>query len=398
MAADNQLIIEILTKYMGREDAQQAAKDLQDLSGATEESGQSAMHSMESHRALHMALNKLNEIVPGLGTVTNLAAMGFRGMAGAELTAAEATDVLISSMGPLAILLLSIQAAIEYWHLYEKAAKDAAAAQAEAWKGIEASTKKALDAQLAFNAAISGQDVSPTKKYTEELEKRKAVLQVQAEAQNKVLEVQKKGELAGAKTPEQKKEIETRYADLQERYKAFQDQQKQTAIADVADEIDADLQVRKQVADGIHQQLVEAEKNKDDTTVKSLTEELNNQTTAVKALNTELDTLRGQGATASAVAGAQAQAAARVKVAEVLSPDSGTISSGVSAVVASEHGKIDAAQLQAINDLRESYQIIFGNTDHLVEALKYAHRHGYNQQQEIVLIKQQLAYLTTGSR
>jgi len=187
MAGDNQLIIEILTKYLGKEEAAAAAKDLAGLKEQTGDLSQSLPEGSElwkkykgilsetsdsagvftgKSREMRIVAEQLNHILPGLG-------LAFRGV--------------VTAMGPIAIVALSIQAAVTWWKYYKEGVEAAAKANEESMDKVRKSTHDAVDEISKFKAAMD-QAASAVERDKKALTESLAILDAQIKARKELRE------------------------------------------------------------------------------------------------------------------------------------------------------------------------------------------------------------------
>ena len=177
---------------------------------ATEDASKSAGHSEINHRALHRTLEKLNEVVPGLGTAVTFLSHGLQAESAAAEGAAAANDEVLVSMGELAIVFLTIQAAAQYWELYKESSKAALEEQTKASEKLDEATKKMIESRDKFNEAME-RGIDPAERISKQLDLQTKIVQAQITAERELLKAREETELAGAQTPEQKDAIKKRY-------------------------------------------------------------------------------------------------------------------------------------------------------------------------------------------
>ena len=205
-------------------------------------------------REMREIFSKLNEMIPGLG-------LAMRGLgevsneASAQVAAGEgevaaANKSLLMSTGPLVVVVLALQAAMEYWDLYKEKVASAAEAQATALDKIRKTTKEALDEQAEFNKAMA-EACEPEDKYAASLALTNAAIAAQTKAKQDLLKADEEAELARAKTPEERDAIKKKYGDKEKGLAAGEAQQKIDALARTISEIEADrdsASAQKQIA------------------------------------------------------------------------------------------------------------------------------------------------------
>jgi len=235
----------------------------EDVTKATQSSGEASASAREKHLLLHHAFAELNKIIPGLGTIVNAFERGLDRMgeagpraaaglsavgtgaeaAGAGCAAAEpAAASLIATLGPLIIIMEAVQLATQLWDLHTEKVKQAAEAQAEAYKQIEEASKKAMEAQLALDEALNPKP-NAVKGLEKELHDKERDIKNQAERQKETNKAAEAEELAGATTPEQKDAIKKKWAarnqDVDERAEHATVGAKNAAVAHAESEIGA---------------------------------------------------------------------------------------------------------------------------------------------------------------
>lgn len=270
-------------------------ESLKNITEKTEELTTSSDHSAAAHRALHQALHKLNEVSPGLGTSL---AMLANGLDAAKISAeglGPAMEELITTMGPIVILMLSIQAATEYWDLYKEKVNEVAAEQAKAMKEIEESTKKAFEAQQALFDVMHPKD-DAVKDLEEQLKNKEQTIKGDLEKQKAILEARKKIELAAAKNPEEKAAIEEKYKNAVQQAENFAEHEKNAAKASsshqalsLVDENKKASQSHKDAASEAMKDLAKKERLLDELNAAPAGER---NEPAIKKLNSEIKPLR----------------------------------------------------------------------------------------------------------
>lgn len=180
---------------------------------AAKKMGESAKMSGIEHRALHSALDKLNELIPGLGSTIALLTHGYMEAGEAAEGATAANEGFLMSLGPLAILVLSIQAVVKYVEIFKEKSEEAQKAQTELWKANDEASRKALESMEEYVKALAkarGADDD----YRAGLTQDNAVLEAQIGVQKNILKSLEANELAQAKSEEAKHFIKQKYADL----------------------------------------------------------------------------------------------------------------------------------------------------------------------------------------
>jgi len=156
-----------LSEY--NEELNKTKSAVEDNADADLKAAASATQSSGAHWELRRAFEELNRIMPGLGPLTGIIGEGFRDMSKEAEGATAAMDTLITTMGPVAIVILSIQAAITYWDMFREKAKETSEVFTQASKEIEEASQKALDAYNNLQDALAGKDKSATKQFEQEL-------------------------------------------------------------------------------------------------------------------------------------------------------------------------------------------------------------------------------------
>lgn len=368
-------------------------EDFKNLGKATDGAGKSALLSSGHHRELRMALNELNRVIPGLGHVvymleeglsrsskaadaakvsTEGLAAGMDGEAVAAGTAAAANESFIISLGPIAILLLGIQAAMTAWEYYKSSVKAAEEQQTELFKKLDEDSKKALETWQKIQDIMNPKPEA-TKKYTDELERQNAVLD---EQEKKEAEVRK---IKGT-TPE----AEARAAE-QSTGDHFE------ITAQVASAIQAEIAKRKSDQSTLKGDYDSEVKYNQPTeaTAKAATENAE----AIVALTSQLEGLQDKLKTGGAVYQARNQGDVDVEKAKITTGgEDSTVVAGLTALNQSG-GKLNTAQKRQFDSLESVFDTLIGNHDALHASLVYSHNHLLTQEQEIKLIQQQLRNL-----
>lgn len=216
-------------------------------------SGEKAEHTGMQHRALHMALDRLNEISPGLGTSMALLAHGYMEAGEAADGAAAATDGFVASMGPIAVVILAIEAATTWYKFLTESSKEAGEAQAEAWKAADEGARKAREQMEKYMEALQKARDGDSS-YRDGLNQDIAVLDAQVEAQKKVLKALEQVELASAKSEDQKKSVREKYADLEQNLDKSKAEAKIKVEQQAIDRINADEEEALKKKEGFEDQ------------------------------------------------------------------------------------------------------------------------------------------------
>jgi len=187
MADSPDKVLEILIKlgYVGGDQAEAARKAIAGIKQETGDLSQTLPEGSEiwskyknvlgeakkgaegftesGHGMRHIA-TELNHVIPGLG-------MAFRG--------------LVTAMGPVAVVVLALQAAITWWKFYRDQVEEAAEAQAKALDKMRAATRGAVEENTRF--AKSFEDVRTASQITDEaLKDAQAVLEARLKALGKI--------------------------------------------------------------------------------------------------------------------------------------------------------------------------------------------------------------------
>ncbi len=275
---------------------------------AIDSQGKSAAGSSLHHRELRLALNELNRIIPGLGHVVYMLENGMRAEAAATDTATAANESFIESAGPIAILLLGIQALITVWDYYKSKAKAAEEANTEMFKKLDEDAHKALASVEALNKALHP-DESATKKYSDEIERRNATLSEQERVEAEERKIQQDAALAAAKTPQEKAAIKARNEQEDKTVKEQSVDDHAGIEVEVSQKIQAEIDSRtKTAADNakllaldLHQEIAT---NFDPNAVAKLnkdTDSNNENNNQIEALTKQLNELNQKLGTAAAV-------------------------------------------------------------------------------------------------
>ena len=240
-----------------------------DVDRAIAKSGEASVEARSKHMLLHHAFAELNKVVPGLGTIINVfernldragaagpkAAAGLATVgagaeaAGAGCAAAEpAVASLIMTLGPLIIIMEAVQLATELWDMHMEKVKEAAAAQAEAYKQIEEASKKAFAAQQELNDALHPKP-DAVKGLEKELHDKERDIKNQAERQKALNKSEEERELAGATTPEQKEAIKKKFKAQNEDVDEMAEHQRINAQEQVAAEAERALKEKQAKSD-----------------------------------------------------------------------------------------------------------------------------------------------------
>ena len=208
-----------LAKSMGvltvtQEDVEKATRKttdaVDDQGKKVEEGGHHAGNARLQHMALHHAFTELDKICPGLGNSLNMITRGMHSMGEGAEGAQGKIAALIATVGPLIVVMLSIQLATKVWEDYEKKLEDIQKKQIELTKSTEEETWKMV-------AAISRLDKAMRPEKTEadndkaKLEKQKQAIEDYAKEQSAFYKHDEEDALAKASSPEEKTAIKDKF-------------------------------------------------------------------------------------------------------------------------------------------------------------------------------------------
>jgi hypothetical protein len=204
--------------------------------------GETVEKTTGQSRAFHTVLGELNRLIPGLGHALHPVAeayieSGHAAEAGAEgtVTFTEALGGLLETLGPIIAIGLAIEAISKYWDMYKESAEAAAKAQEEATKRIVDSTKEALKAVQELNAELNPKSKTLAEHDDEKLKHQLEQLDELAAREKALNTANKENALAAATTPEQKKAVETHFAELDKALEVWKEKQKAVIEGAVAD-------------------------------------------------------------------------------------------------------------------------------------------------------------------
>ena len=434
---------ELREKLNGLNDETKKAAPLnEDLGESHKKLATNVISSRAEHVALRNIFVELNREIPGLGHVlhvleigfesqarsakaaavaneevgasADVAAAGMTGEAAAAGEAAVATDALMASFLPLALIMVSIQAIITLWGNHKKATEDAQKANDEFFKKFDEDTKKALTAWQEFQAAMHPEQ-SATKKITDDVEMRIALLEIQTKTAHEKLKVDEDAALAGAKTPEEKKAIQDAF---DQKNKAVDDQSKGSKIeiqGNAIQDINTELKKTQDAMDALRAKISEEAKPKTVTTsyrnrsgihteshqvhgTPETPEEFDQEKKLTKdagELNSKKEDLQNDVNIGTVTRAAERDGQIDVEKAKIITggKDS-TVAAGISALNASG-GKLNEAQKQQYDALKSIFDTLIGNHDALKGALITSHNLMLTQAQEIALIQGQLKTLAS---
>jgi hypothetical protein len=177
------------------------AGKIKEVGGAEEELGDKAAQAGLKHMAISRIMSELGHLSPGLGEALGMVSDAYKlagesaegGAVGATQFAAAMDEVLLS-MGPLVVVSLSIQAAMEYWDLYQEKVKETAEANDQAMQQMAEATKKAFKAVQDLDEALNPKKKDMATHDQDELDKK-------VKALNEAGQSQKPGNKATLKMP-----------------------------------------------------------------------------------------------------------------------------------------------------------------------------------------------------
>jgi hypothetical protein len=115
--------------------------------------GGHASNARLKHMALHHAIAELNKVVPGLGTTLTMLQRGMQGVGESADGLSGKMSALLTSVGPLIVAMLAIQAVTVYWDLYKEKLKEVAAEQEATSKSVDDSLRKMVRSLKALDDA-----------------------------------------------------------------------------------------------------------------------------------------------------------------------------------------------------------------------------------------------------
>jgi hypothetical protein len=212
---------------------------VEDEGKKVEEGGHHAGNARLQHMALHHAFTELDKICPGLGNTLNMVTRGMHSMGDGAEDAQGKIASLIDTVGPLIVVMLSIQLATKVWDDYEKKLEEIQKKQEELTKSTEAETGKMV-------AAITRLDEAMHPKKTEagedklKLEKQKQGIEDYAKEQSAFYKHDEEAALAKAASPEEKTAIKEKF----KKQEAALEDWKLAELARVTNEMAAAMQTR----------------------------------------------------------------------------------------------------------------------------------------------------------
>jgi len=379
------------------ERAADTSKASENLGRKLDDAGEHASHAAGKQQVLSSILAELNRLLPGSGHALNLVAEAYieagtsaeAGVTGVEAFNAALGELLIT-LGPLIIVMLSIEAASTYWDLYKEKAAGAAAAVADSLKQIDDSLRTTLKLQADLNDAMYGKD-DPIKRIHEAAQQAEAERKARYANDRDQLEFEEQNELATASTPAEKEAIKNKYARKQDFIKSSEDAADIVGKQDELGAVNKAKDEAKATAAAILKQITDLGVNGPPADLGRLNKLLDAQTKLIARLTDEQSSLIPEIASDQSVAGIKAQGV-RQDAAIRVQGDS-TIADGLTAYASYMAGDHSQKNQQAIQAITDAYKTISGNVDLMISAMKFAYDNNMTQQQEIALMKRQLQTL-----
>ena len=141
-----------LVAFGGATDDVDAA--LSKLGVSEKESGHHAGNARMQHMALHHAFAQLNKIAPGLGTTLNMLTRGMHSAGDSAEGAAEKMRALTTSIGPLIVIMMTIELATKMWEAHKQKIKEVADEQERTAKRTSESLHKMVEDYTAAQEAM----------------------------------------------------------------------------------------------------------------------------------------------------------------------------------------------------------------------------------------------------
>lgn len=205
---------------------------------------------------LEKAMEELNKISPGIGEAANLIATAYKTMGTAAAENAgnvgsfnTALSSTLRTAGPMTLVSLGIQAAIEWWDLYKKKVDATARAQEEAVKRMVAATANARNTVEALNKNLAPKEKNMAEQDDDELQGKLGDLQNKTDRQSRLNQANKEKELSDAKTPEQASQIEDKYELLAQKLEDWRKRQKAAIEAAMVKQVEKQIAETKQSRD-----------------------------------------------------------------------------------------------------------------------------------------------------
>jgi hypothetical protein len=373
-----------------------ASKASEDLGRKLDDAGDHASLAAGKQQVLSSILAELNRLLPGSGHALHLVAeacIEAGTSAEAGVTGVEAFNTalgeLLITLGPLIIVMLSIESASTCWDLYKDKANGAAGAVSEAFKKIDDSLRTTLKLQGELNEAMYGKD-DPLKRIHEAAQQAGAERKARYENDREELRLREEKELVAARTPAEKESIKNKYAGKQEFSKSAEEGADIVGKPDGLEAVSKAKDLAKATADALLKQITELGVNGPSAERDRLNKLLEEQTKFIERLTGEQGELIPEIASGQSVAGIHAQGGRQETAIRVQGDNTIQSELDYANYMAGDHSQ---KTTDAIKTLTETYRTISGNVDLMLSAMKYAHDNSLTQKQEIVLIKQQLQAL-----
>lgn len=363
--SDKELKIKILTSAE-TQSLQDYNADLRKITGSINEETETtlrnaaaATESSGTHWELRRAFESLSQFIPGLGPVAGLVGEGFRDMGEGAEGAAAGIDTLITTLGPVAIVILSIQTAITYWDLFTSKAKEASEAFTQASKEIDEAAQKAISSWDELQDTLAGKDKSITKQYREELQRRREIGEATNSQIEEAIKAREQAELeAAGDNAVAKIEIQKKYEDQLRVLRINSTDYFRFQEADIAQNAQDDLNRRLAQIDADKKRLAAVPGYDYDTRsrmLRSIGEESKQATDLAEYINE----LKGQAATDATVIGIREAGLAQVRQIE----DRSTFETGVRAALGDFGPKLNAKQEEALDRVQATFQNVHGSLD-----------------------------------
>jgi len=163
-------------------------------------------------------MKQINDLAPGAGNALNVLAQAYLNAsksAGAAVPAmAEFNAALrgvLTTLGPIAIAMLAVEAASRIWDMYKEKAEAAARANEEAAKKIVEASNNARKAVEKLDEAMHPKGKDTVSKDQDELDQQKQQLQNEYSRKTALNQTNREEELKHAKTPEEQEKINQSY-------------------------------------------------------------------------------------------------------------------------------------------------------------------------------------------
>jgi len=239
-------------------------------------------------REMREVFAKLNEIIPGLGLairgIGETAEAAAAKTAAAEGEVAAANEGLIASAGPLIVVVLALQAAMEAWNAYSEGVKAATEAATEATKKLRDTMHEAFAELDEFNKAMAKAS-EPSDKYSVSLERQQAVFEAQIKSRRELLKLNEAEEMARAQTPEQKEAIRQRYENAESGLQGQEESGKNNLEQQELEQMKADMATLQEQRDA-------AEKDKADKAGRGDVDDVDRANKYLGALDEKIEELQ----------------------------------------------------------------------------------------------------------